>query len=403
VNRGTRGGGGGSFPVPLGSKAPRRRQVSPRKTPLYAAHEAASARIIDFHGWAMPVQYAGILEETRCVRTAGGLFDLCHMGRLEIRGPDREALVDHVFSGAFQKLKVGRAKYGFLLNEDGYPIDDVLVYRDTDVVHVVINATGRPADGPWVEARREAMGFDAEVKDVSDDQAMVALQGKISEHVLQPLCGADLSAVRYYGFTNAPVLGHDTLLARTGYTGEDGFELFFDPAHAEEVWHALAASGASLGIQPIGLGARDLLRLEAGMPLYGQEMDLTIDPLEADLAFGVDASKTATVGIAALLARSGEAPAREAVSLQAAGGRVPRTGCRVLRGDEEVGVVTSGGASPTIEKKIARALVRAGTAPVGSTLGVEIRGKAYPMEVVPAPFYRRPREKKPAAAAPPAP
>jgi aminomethyltransferase len=365
--------------------------VSPRKTPLYDAHVADNARIIDFHGWLMPVQYEGILDETRRVRAHGGLFDLCHMGRLVITGPDREALVEHVFSANLSKLRIGRAKYGFLLNEDGYPIDDVLVYRDNERIHIVINATGRDADGPWVKAPCEALGLDATVRDVSDDQAMVALQGPASEHVLQPLIGTDLSALKYYGFTEAPVCGHPTLLARTGYTGEDGFELFFDKEHAAEVWAALKASGAALEVEPIGLGSRDLLRLEAGMPLYGQELSLEIDPLEADLGFGVDLSKTDTVGIPALAARKAAGIEREALSLAVEKGRVPRTGCRVLKEGEDVGVVTSGGVSPTVGKNIARVLVRRGIAPLGSHLDIEIRGKGHPMEVVAHPFYKRPR------------
>ena len=365
--------------------------MSLRKTPLHAANAASNARFVDFHGWEMPVQYAGILDETRRVRTSGGLFDLCHMGRLEIRGPDREALVEHVFSGNFERLKVGRAKYGFLLNENGYPIDDVLVYRDADVVHIVINATGRPTDGPWVVARRDAMGFDAQVEDVSETQAMIALQGKISEHVLQPLCGADLSAVRYYGFATVPVCGIDSLLARTGYTGEDGFELFFPPEKAPEVWDALLDSGRSLDLAPIGLGARDLLRLEAGMPLYGQEINLEIDPLEADLGFGLDLSKSETMGIAALVERKSAGVDREAISLAVPKGRVARTGCKVFSQGEEIGVVTSGGVSPTVQKNIARALVRKGAATLGGTLDIEIRGKSQPMEVVSHPFYKRPR------------
>jgi aminomethyltransferase len=366
--------------------------VAPRKTPLCSAHEEASARFVDFHGWWMPVQYAGILEETRCVRTKAGLFDLCHMGRLEITGPDREALVEHVFTGNLGKLKVGRAKYGFLLNEQGYPIDDVLVYRAAEIVHIVINATGRDDDGPWVQACREKGGFDAAVRDVSDDQAMIAIQGSVSEHVMQPLCGADLSALRYYGHTTAPVCGVDTLMARTGYTGEDGFELFFPKDHAPEVWNALLDSGRSLGVRPIGLGARDLLRLEAGMPLYGQEINLEIDPLEADLSFGIDRTKTDTVGVQALLDRHAEGSRREPLSLAAAGGRVPRPGYPVQQDGERIGVVTSGGVSPTLEKNIARVLVEAGRASVGSTLDIEIRGKTQPMEVVPAPFYKRPRK-----------
>jgi len=365
--------------------------VAIRKTPLHAAHARHGARFVDFHGWEMPVQYEGILAETRRVRAHGGLFDLCHMGRLVITGPDREPLVERIFSGNLAKLKHGRAKYGFLLNEEGYPIDDILVYRAPEVVHIVINATGREADSAWVQQQCADGGFDAVVDNVSDQQAMIALQGPASEHVLQPLCSADLSALRYYGHTQALVCGHEVFMARTGYTGEDGFELFFDEAHAPEVWDALEDSGRSLEVAPIGLGARDLLRLEAGMPLYGQEINLTIDPLEADLAFGVDLSLAETIGIPALKARKEAGIARETVSLAVQGGRVPRSGCPVVVDGEVVGEVTSGGVSPTLGKNIARALVRKGCAPIGGRVDIEIRGRHHPMDVVAHPFYKRAR------------
>lgn len=362
-----------------------------RSTPLTQAHIDAKARMVDFHGWNMPVQYAGILEEAERVRTKVGLFDLCHMGRLEITGPDREALVNRVFSGRTAKLDYGRAKYGFLLNEDGYPIDDVLVYRDVDVMHIVINATGRDADPKWIREQNEKSGFDAEVKDVSDDQAMIALQGPASEMTLQPLCGADLSALRYYGFMTAPVCGVDCLIARTGYTGEDGFELFFPPEHALEIWNDLLGSGASLGIGPIGLGARDTLRLEAGMPLYGQEINLEIHPLEADLSFGLGLKRAGTIGIPALAKIKEEGFPRRAVSLSAPSGRVARPGCKVFRDGVEVGVVTSGTRSPTLGTNVARALLLAEAAELGGSLDVEIRGKFHPFQVVPSPFYSRKR------------
>lgn len=343
-----------------------------RKTPLYEAHVAAQARMVDFHGWAMPVQYTGILDEAKHVRTKVGLFDLCHMGRLEITGPDREALIDRVFSGKTGKLKHGRAKYGFLLNEQGYPIDDVLIYRGEDIVHMVINATGREADPAWVNQQNSASGFDAQVKDVSDDQAMIALQGPGSEMALQPVCGADLSALRYYGFLNAPVADVDCLIARTGYTGEDGFELFCPEDAGRKVWDALMGSGRSLELAPIGLGARDTLRLEAGMPLYGQEINLEIHPLEADLGFGLDLAKTGCVGIEALNQIKADGFPRRAVSLAADGGRVARTGFPLHLGDEEVGFVTSGSYSPTIGKNVARGLVTAAAAEEGTALEVEI-------------------------------
>jgi glycine cleavage system T protein (aminomethyltransferase) len=353
------------------------------RTPLYDAHVAAGGRIVDFHGWDMPVQYAGILEETRRVRGRAGLFDLCHK--------DREALVEHVFSANLGKMKYGKAKYGFLLDERGFPLDDVLVYRDRDLVHVVINATGRGKDPDWVRARQKAKGFQADVKDVSEEQAMIALQGPASEAILQPLVGYDLSSIPYYGFANGPVLGIPALIARTGYTGEDGFELFFPKAHARKVWDAVLATGKSMEIEPIGLGARDTLRLEAGMPLYGQEIGPEIHPLEADLAFGLDLTKKETVGIPPLAALKTKGFPRRAVSLVGQAGRVARTDTRLFHQGADVGVVTSGSFSPTLDKSIARGLVGEKAAAVGTTLEAEIRGKRYPMTVVKAPFYQRAR------------
>lgn len=336
------------------------------------------------------MQYAGILDETKRVREAGGLFDLCHMGRIEVRGPQREALVEHVFSASLAKLKFGRAKYGFLLDPQGYPIDDVLVYRDRTVVHIVINATGRTIDAEAIESQRPRGMADATLEEVSSAQAMIALQGRISERVLQKVCKANLADLRYYAFVQTEVLGTPTLVARTGYTGEDGFELFFDPARAVAIWDALLDAGREEGIAPIGLGARDLLRLEAGMPLYGQEIDRTIDPLEAGLAFGLDATKHDTVGISPLFDRHAHGTHRHAVSVAATGGPVPRTGMRVSTPEGKPwGVVTSGGASPTVGKNIARVLLTGTRANPGETVHVEIRGRTWPFEVVPAPFFRR--------------
>ena len=359
-----------------------------RKTPLRDVHESLGARFVDFFGWEMPVQYAGILEETRCVRNQVGLFDLCHMGRIEVTGPDRDAFVDRVFSGRYRTLKEGRAKYGFLLNDDGYPIDDVLVYREATMVHIVINATGRDKDLAWIESKKGDL--DVTLREVSDEQAMIALQGPASAALLQTLCETDLATVRYYSFTRTKVHGTECLMARTGYTGEDGFELFFDPAQATTIWNALLEHGAEHGAQAIGLGARDILRLEAGMPLYGNEINLEIDPLEADLRFGLDFRKEDGVGLDALRARAEAGPERIAISLACDGGRVARAGALVCTPDgTEIGIVTSGGVSPTVGKNIARALVPVAHAEEGTALAASIRGRLQPMTVVPHPFYTR--------------
>jgi aminomethyltransferase len=362
-----------------------------RRTPLYAAHVDAGARLVDFHGWEMPVQYAGILEEARLVRAHAGIFDLCHMGRLVVRGPDREALVEHVFSANLSKLRVGKAKYGFLLNEEGFPLDDVIVYRDRDAVHVVVNASNRERDDAWVRERAAAKRFRAEVENVSDAQAMIAIQGRDSEPTLQPLAGVDLSQVPYYGFTTAKVCGVETLIARTGYTGEDGFEVFPPKEHARAYWDALLGAGKPFGVAPIGLGARDVLRLEAGMPLYGNEIDLDVSPLEAGLDFGLDLSKDGTVGIPAARALKERGLSRRLVSLVAHTGRVPRHGYELFDGARRLGHVASGAASPTTGKNIATGFVPPSHAAVGTRFEIDVRGQRHPVEVVPAPFYKRAR------------
>jgi aminomethyltransferase len=365
-----------------------------RRTPLYDAHVQAGARLVDFHGWEMPVQYRGILDETRQVRAHAGIFDLSHMGRLVVTGPGREAFAEHLFSANFGRLKVGRAKYGFFLNADGYPIDDVIAYRDADAVHFVINGGNREADDAWARERLAAFSkagaAAATLENVSDAQAMIAIQGPDSEATLQPLCGADLSQVPYYGFTTAPVCGMRMLVARTGYTGEDGFEVFPEAGKGRLVWDALLGAGKPFAVEPIGLGARDTLRLEAGMPLYGNEIDLETDPLEAGLDFGVDLGKDGTVGVPALRARKARGLEKRLVAFVAHSPRVPRHGYDVFDGTKRVGKVASGAASPTLGKNIGTAFVPPALADVGRRLSMDVRGSAQPIEVVPSPFYRRP-------------
>jgi aminomethyltransferase len=361
-----------------------------RRTPLYDAHVQAGARLVDFHGWEMPVQYVGILDEARQVRAHAGIFDLSHMGRLVLTGRDRERFVDHVFSANLGKLKVGRAKYGFFLNEQGYPIDDVIAYRDADAVHIVINGGNREADDEWVRSRLQASRMDARVENASDAQAMIAIQGPDSEPTLQPLCSADLSALPYYGFVAARVCDVETLVARTGYTGEDGFEVFPAKAKGRLVWDALLGSGKPFGVMPIGLGARDTLRLEAGMPLYGNELDLETDPLEAGLDFGVDLSKDDTIGIPALRARKAKGLEKRLAGFVAHTPRIPRQGSAIFDGTQRVGRVASGTASPTLGKNIGTGFVPPDRTTPGRRLSVEIRGSNHPIEVVPLPFYKRP-------------
>ena len=361
-----------------------------RHTPLTAWHAANGARMVPFADFSMPVQYAaGIQAEVKIVRERAGLFDLCHMGRLELSGPDRIRAADHVLSqNVADKVPEGAIRYALICTPQGTVIDDVLVYKDPDRIHVVINASGREADPAWFQ--EHIGGFDATLQDCSDDQTMLAVQGPLAKDVLPKVCDIDLPALKYYRFGRARVCGDiDTIVSRTGYTGEDGFELFFALDQAQRVWDALLAAGA----EPCGLGARDVCRTEAGMPLYGHEMNREITGLEAGLGFGIDLKKD-FIGADALRRQREEGVPRALVGLGVDGRRVPREGCEVLHGGEVVGIVTSGTYSPTLERPIAMALVRTDLARAGVDFEVALRGKTIEARAEGMPFYSRKRKKK---------
>jgi aminomethyltransferase len=363
-----------------------------RKTVLHARHLAAGAKCIDFGGWDMPLQYGPILEEVSRVRESVGLFDLGHMGRVSVVGPERVELVDRVATNRVAKVPEGAIRYGLLCREDGNPIDDVLVYRGPDEVFVVVNASNRERDLAWM--REHGAGFDAEVRDLTDEQAMLALQGQKSEATLQKLTDVELSELGYYRFTHGAVNGvADVRISRTGYTGEDGFELYLPQDRAEALWDALLEAGAEFGIGPIGLGARDTLRLEAGMPLYGHEISDELNPVEAGLIFGVSLhkSKAGTIGYDAL-ARIKADPQRRLVGLTTPGPRVPRQGHPLLHGDRQVGFVCSGSVSPTLDAKIASAYVELGLDVPGQTLEVDFGSRRQTALVQELPFFSRTRD-----------
>jgi len=379
--------------------------MSNKRTPLYPVHVAMEARVIDFGGWDMPVQYEGIIPEAHATRQRVGLFDIGHMGRVEFLGPQAVEAVDWCVSCNVAGLAEGRVKYGLLLQEDGTALDDVLVYRDVDRVHVVVNAGNRDRDRETFRERVAAKGFDCVVIDTAIDdpnigdsflgvpQTMLALQGPRSEELLQRVVNTetDLSQLGYYRMCRSTVIGLPCLLSRTGYTGEDGFEIFFDSREAERVWNLLLSQGEDLGIAPIGLGARDALRTEAGMPLYGHEIDEKTTPIEAGLRFGVQLKAGDFVGKAALEKQVEEGVTKTLVGLEVDTKRVPRPGCLLLDGDAEIGVVTSGTFSPTLEKNIAMGFVPPALSEVGTEFEMDIRGKLHGCKVVPLPFYKRPR------------
>jgi aminomethyltransferase len=364
-------------------------EASLHQTPLHDRHVALGAKLIEFGGWLMPVQYAGIIEEHRAVRERAGLFDLSHMGELFVEGPDAGAALAHALVTNPPTLAEGRAHYSMIVAPDGGIIDDLIVYRlGPERFLVVANASNAQVVSDALAERLD--GFKAVLDDRSLATALVAIQGPRSVEIVRPLTDVDLDALRYYAIAEGTVAGIPALVARTGYTGEDGFEVFVDTARAGELWDALMAAGAGHGLAPIGLGARDTLRLEAGMPLYGNELDRTTNPFEANLGRVVKFDKPGDfIGRAALEKAARDGVARRLVGLVMRGRGIARHGYPVHAGERETGVVTSGTQSPTLGEAIAMAHVATADAEPGTMLDVEIRGQRVPAEVVALPFYRR--------------
>ncbi|PTU55043.1 glycine cleavage system aminomethyltransferase GcvT [Sphaerisporangium cinnabarinum] len=393
-----------------------------RRSPLHDEHVALGANLTSFGGWLMPLRYTSDLAEHRAVREAAGLFDLSHMGEIEVAGPQAAAALDHALVGNLSAVAPGRARYTMICQEDGAVLDDLVVYRLADERFLVVANAGN-ADLVARELVARAAGFDATVTDQGASTALVAVQGPRAEEIVagltdpaDPVAAETVRDLRYYAA--APLVlrtddgAVDALVARTGYTGEDGFELFVPADRAADLWRTVLAAGAPLGIVPAGLSARDSLRLEAGMPLYGHELDTTTTPYEAGLGRVVkldkvdaDGAPLEFVGRAALAARRESPPARVLVGLRGLGRRPARAGYAVvLPGDgvdaggvvgesaRRVGTVTSGAPSPTLGHPIALAYVTPELSAEGTELAVDVRGRAEPVVVVPLPFYRRPQQ-----------
>jgi aminomethyltransferase len=357
-----------------------------KRTPLYPCHVELGARLVEFAGWEMPVQYDGVIEEHRAVRTGAGMFDVSHMGEIRVRGAGAEALLQKLTPNDVAKLAPGRAHYSGLLTDRGTYVDDLLIYRlAADDFLVVVNASNAERDYAWIAER--AAGSGAEVSDESDRYALIAVQGPRAVEILTPLMTEGAAALRYYGFLQGEVAGKSALLSRTGYTGEDGFELYLPPEDAPEVWRRLLEAG----VKPAGLGARDTLRLDASMALYGHELDETTTPFEAGLAWVVKLDKGDFLGAGALREQREKGPARKLAGFEVQGRGIARQGHTVLsqEGGEAVGAVTSGTWSPTFEKALGMAYVPVAMAAPGTPLTIDVRGKALPAVVVDLPFYRR--------------
>ncbi len=362
---------------------------APHDTPLVDRHLALGARIIDFAGWRMPVQYSSILDEHRAVRERAGLFDLSHMGELWVGGADAAAALDAAVVSAPSRLAVGRAQYSMIVAPDGGVIDDLIVYRlAEDQFLVVANASNATVVSDALAERFD--GTRAVLDDHSLATGLVAIQGPRSVEALRPLTDVDLEALRYYAMADGEVAGIRAQVARTGYTGEDGFEVFVDTERTAELWDALLEAVRGVDGVPVGLGARDTLRLEAGMPLYGNELDRSTTPFDAGLGRVVKLDKPGDfVGRAALEKTAAEGPKKRLVGLVMEGRGIARHGYPVHAGERRTGTVTSGTQSPTLGQAIAMAYVTPPDGEPGQILDVEIRDARVPARVVPLPFYRR--------------
>jgi len=359
-----------------------------QRTPLHAEHLALHGKMVPFAGYEMPVQYpAGITAEHTAVRTAAGLFDVSHMGEFEVRGERALDFVQHVTTNDATKLEVGQAQYSTMVNDRGTVIDDLLVYRFPDRVMLVVNGANRDKDWAWVS--RFAAEFGVDLKDRTDDIALLALQGPNAQRILARLTNADLDSIRYYHFAEGEVDGIPAIISRTGYTGEDGFELYVPADRAAALWRRLLEVGKDDGLVPCGLGSRDSLRLEMGMALYGNDLDEEHTPLEAGLGWVTKLAKGDFVGRDALAGQKESGVPRKLVGFRLKERGFPRPHYTVTRDGRTVGVVTSGTMSPTLGEGIGMAYVEADCAAAGTELGIVIRDKAIPAEVVKPPFHTR--------------
>jgi len=345
--------------------------------------------MVAYAGWDMPVEYAGITAEHMAVRTRAGIFDVSHMGEIEIAGKNALAAVQRISSNDAGKLAIGQIQYAGLLTPQGTFIDDMLVYRiASSHFMLVVNAANTAKDYAWIAAQVAEVG-DAAAIDSSSRYALISIQGPASADVLQPLTGVDLSGLRYYWYAHGEVASARAMVSRTGYSGEDGFEVFVPPNMADRVWQALLDAGRAVEVVPCGLGARDTLRLEAGMRLYGNDIDESTTALEAGLGWVVAWDKDGALGVDVLREQKAAGVSRSLVGLELIDPGIARHGYAVLRGGQRVGVVTSGTQTPFLKKSVAMAYVPVDAAAVGTELDVDIRGRAAKARVVPLPFYKR--------------
>lgn len=366
-----------------------------KKTPLYAETKALGGKMVDYFGWSLPVQYQGIINEHMAVRKTAGLFDVSHMGEILVKGKDALKFLQQTCVRDLSQMISGKTAYTLMCDEAGGVIDDLLVYYLGEQEYLlVVNAANTQADYKWLKTWQVKFAVDAQVDDVSSEYAQIALQGPQSMNIMQIIVpGSEFAALRPYQFGIFELEQSQVLLSRTGYTGEDGFELYVQPDYAAELWRKLLAAGAESGLVPAGLGARDSLRLEAGMPLYGHELSPEINPLEAGLRFFVNLDKEFFIGREALLKSSQAGSGRKLIGICLKERAIARQGYKVISRDKEIGQVTSGGFAPWLQKSICMALIDDQAIGAGQVVEVEIRGRLFAAEVIQLPFYRRQKNK----------
>ncbi len=360
-----------------------------RKTPLYEAHVEAGGRIVDFGGWALPVQYTSILEEHRAVRERAGLFDVSHMGEIHLTGPDAMAFIQHLVTNDCSQMQVHQIVYSPMCYPDGGVVDDILVYRVCENDYwLVVNASNTDKDYDWIS--RNASGHNVIIRNISAQVAQIAIQGPAAQTILQKNTDYNLDSIKFFWCApDITVSGRECLVSRTGYTGEDGFEIYCKPEDARHIWDTLLESGKTNGLIPAGLGARDSLRFEAALPLYGHEISQDISPLEGNLGFFVKLGKSEFIGREALAAQKQQGLTSRVAGLELTGRGVPREGYPVMAEGREIGRITSGMFSPTFNKGLAMALISTEHTRPGTALTIDIRGKAVPATVVKTPFYKK--------------
>ncbi|GAA3346538.1 glycine cleavage system aminomethyltransferase GcvT [Lysinibacillus sp. FSL M8-0216] len=360
-----------------------------KRTPLFEEYAKYGAKTVDFGGWELPVQFSSIKDEHDAVRNRAGLFDVSHMGEILVTGPDALDFLQNLLSNDVSKIATGQAQYTAMCYEDGGVVDDLLTYKLADDHYLLcVNAANIEKDYDWMLENQHQ--YDVTIDNQSEAYAQIALQGPLAEEVLQSLTSTDVSAIKFFRFQgNVEVAGHKVLVSRSGYTGEDGFELYGAPEDIKALWGKILDAGQDKGVVPAGLGCRDTLRFEAGLPLYGQELSATISPLEAGIGFAVKLNKEDFIGHDALVAQKENGLPRKLVGIEMIDKGIPRHGYKVFKDGQEIGEVTTGTQLPSSKRNVGHALIDSQFATIGNELEIEIRGKQLKVITVETPFYKR--------------